>query len=64
MLFGAEKEVVDLQAKWYEEMIKLDGLEQDQMYKTTNMFAIKHDLFIFFNEKHDLLCVFFDFYHA
>lgn len=47
MLFGAEKEVVDLQAKLYEEMIKFDGLEQDQMYKTTNMFAIKHDFFFF-----------------
>lgn len=64
MLFGAEKEVVDLQAKLYEEIIKLDGLEQDQMYKTTNMFAIKHDFFFFLNGKHDLLCVFFDLYHA
>ncbi|KAK9193690.1 hypothetical protein WN944_004387 [Citrus x changshan-huyou] len=50
VLFTQDKEVADLLAKVFDEMLKIDGLGEVQKMKATNMFVAKPELLrVFFN---------------
>ena len=50
VLSTADKDLAGLQANLYQEMIKIDGLDDDQVYDATNILATKHDLLrVFYN---------------
>lgn len=44
VLSMSDKNVADLQAKLYDEMMTIEGLTEEEMYDATTMLAMKHDL--------------------
>ncbi|GMN22149.1 hypothetical protein TIFTF001_043459 [Ficus carica] len=50
VLSTADKDVAGLQATLYEEIMKIEGLDDDQLYDATNILATNHDMLrVFYN---------------